>query len=263
MLRGGGTETVTAGQVFINTGARSTVPKIDGLEGTPFLDSTSVLELDAVPEHLVVLGGSYIALEFGQMFRRFGSRVTVVEQSPHLLGREDVDVSEEMAKILAEDGLEILTGAKAVQVVKSGAGITLTVQREGGKQTISGSHLLLAVGRTPNTDALGLDAAGVALDAHGFITVNEKLETNVPGIWALGDVKGGPAFTHISYDDYRIVEANLLKNGSRTTSDRPVPVHGLYRSAARPGRHDRGRGEEAGPVGSSRENPDDAGGACD
>ena len=222
-LRGGGTQSVTAAQIFINTGARSTVPKIDGLDQTPFLDSTSVMELDTVPEHLIILGGGYIALEFGQMFRRFGSRVMVIEQSDQLLGHEDKDVAEEMAKILGEDDLEILLSAKAVKVAKSGAGVTLTVATKTGEKTLTGSHLLVAVGRTPNTDALDLAAAGVQTDDHGYVKVNEKLETNVPGIYALGDVKGGPAFTHISYDDYRIVEANLLDHGSRTTSDRPVP----------------------------------------
>ena len=222
-LRGGGTQSVTAAQIFVNTGARPAVPKIDGLDQTPFLDSTSVMELDAVPEHLLILGGGYIALEFGQMFRRFGSRVSVIEQADQLLGHEDKDVAEEMAKILGEDGLEILLGAKAKKVSKSGMGITLTVETKTGEKTLTGSHLLVATGRTPNTDALDLAAAGVNTDDHGFIKVNEKLETTVPGIYALGDVKGGPAFTHISYDDYRIVEANLLQNGSRTTSDRPVP----------------------------------------
>ena len=222
-LRSGGLQAVTAPLVFINTGARPTVPPIDGLDGVKFLDSTSVMELGAVPEHLMILGGSYIALEFGQMFRRFGSRVTVVEQSAHLLGREDVDVAEEMQKILTEDGIEILTGTKAVKAAQSGGEITLTLQTPPGEKTVTGSHLLVAVGRTPNTDALGLDAAGVKADEHGFIQVNDTLETNVPGVYALGDVKGGPAFTHISYDDYRIVNANLLQGGHRRVSDRPVP----------------------------------------
>ena len=222
-LRAGGTRQVTAPQIFLNTGARPAVPKLDGLDQVEFLDSTSIMELGSVPEHLLILGGSYIALEFGQMFRRFGSRVTVVERSGQLLGREDADVAEEMAKILGEDGLEILTEAKAVKVSQAGTEITLTLQTKSGTKTLTGSHLLVAAGRTPNTDGLGLDAAGVARDDHGFIQVNETLETNVPGIYALGDVKGGPAFTHIAYDDYRIVAANLLGNGRRTTSDRPVP----------------------------------------
>ena len=219
----GGTRTLTAERIVINTGARSTVPKIEGLDGVPFLDSTSVMELDAVPEHLVILGGSYIALEFGQAFRRFGSRVTVVEQSPHLLGHEDPDVGDEMAKILKEDGLEILLGTKATRVAKTPNGLTLTVETPEGEKTLQGSHLLVAVGRTPNTDTLGLDAAGVKLDGHGNVQANERLETDAPGVYVIGDVKGGPAFTHVSYDDFRILEANLLHGGHRTTADRPVP----------------------------------------
>ena len=222
-LKSGGTSTLTAEQIFVNTGARPLAPKIDGLDDVPFLDSTSVMELDAVPAHLLILGGSYIALEFGQMFQRFGSRVTVIEQAAQLLGHEDPDVAEEMAKILREDGLEIHVGAKATRAAKTAEGIALTVETAGGKMEISGSHLLLAVGRTPNTDRLGLDAARVKTDDHGYIQTNERLETNVPGIWALGDVKGGPAFTHISYDDFRILEANLLNSGQRSTGDRPIP----------------------------------------
>ena len=223
-LNSGGTRTVTAAQVFINTGARPTVPKINGLDAVPCLDSTSVMELDSVPAHLVILGGSYIALEFGQMFRRFGSEVTVIEKSSHLLGHEDPDVAEEMTKILSEDGLKILLGAEAVRVEKTiNGGIALTVKTEGGEQSVTGTHLLAAVGRTPNTDVLNLEAAGVKTDDSGHIQVNERLETSTPGIWALGDVKGGPQFTHISYDDFRILKANLLHGGSRATTDRPVP----------------------------------------
>ncbi len=223
-LRDGGMQAVTAPLVFINTGARPTVPPIDGLDMVDFLDSTSVMELGAVPAHLVILGGSYIALEFGQMFRRFGSQVTIVEQASQILEREDPDVAQEMAKILMEDGIEILTGTKAVKAAKpEEGGVALTLETSMGVKTLTGSHLLVAVGRTPNTEALGLEAAGIMKDVHGFITVSDTLETNVPGVYALGDVKGGPAFTHISYDDYRIVEANLLKDGHRTVSDRPVP----------------------------------------
>lgn len=220
---GGAARTLTAPQIIINTGARPAVPKIDGLDGVPFLDSTSVMELDAVPDHLVILGGSYIALEFGQMFRRFGSRVTVVERSGHLLGHEDPDVAEEMAKILGEDGLELILSAEAQSVAKTPEGISLTVQTADGERTVSGSHLLVAVGRTPNTDALNLQSANVETDDSGHIRANARLETTAPGIWALGDVKGGPQFTHISYDDFRILEANLLHGGHRTTADRPTP----------------------------------------
>ena len=222
-LKNGGTRALTAPQIFINTGARPAVPQIDGLDTVPYLDSTSVMEMDAVPAHLVILGGSYIALEFGQMFRRFGSRVTVLEKSKHLLGHEDTDVASEMAKILGEDGLEILLGVEATRVAKTDGGVSLTVQTPDGEKTIAGSHLLVAVGRTPNTDRLNLEAAGVKTDTQGHLEVNERLETSTANIWALGDVKGGPQFTHISYDDYRILEANLLHSGHRTTTDRPIP----------------------------------------
>ena len=222
-LRDGGTQQVTAPQVFINTGARPAVPKIDGLDQTPYLDSTSVMELGAVPEHLMILGGSYIALEFGQMFRRFGSHVTIVEQADRLMEREDGDVSEAITKILTDDGIEILTSAKAAKAAKSEAGATLTLETKSGEKAITGSHLLVAAGRTPNTESLDLSAAGIDADDRGFIKVSDTLETNVPGIYAMGDVKGGPEFTHISYDDYRIIEANLLENGSRTTASRMVP----------------------------------------
>ena len=220
---GGLARTLTAAQIFLNTGARPTVPPIDGLDGVPYLDSTSIMELDTVPDHLVILGGSYIALEFGQMFRRFGSRVTVIEKSDHLLGHEDPDVAEEMAKILAEDGIEIHTGAQATRVSATPNGVSLTVKAGDGKRAVAGSHLLVAVGRTANTDALNLEAANIETDETGHIKTNERLETTAEGVWALGDVKGGPQFTHISYDDFRILRANLLQGGSRTTSDRPVP----------------------------------------
>lgn len=220
---GGGVRALAADQVFIDTGARPTVPKIEGLDSVPFFDSTSIMELDAVPDHLLILGGGYIALEFGQMFCRFGSRVTVIEQAEQLLGHEDPDVAEEMAKILREDGLEILTGAKATQAAKTAGSVSLTVTTAEGEQTITGTHLLAAIGRTPNTDSLALEVAGVKTDAHGYVETDERLETNVPGVYALGDVKGGPAFTHISYDDFRILQANLLHGGHRMTGDRPVP----------------------------------------
>ncbi len=222
-LRDGGVRTVMAEQVFINTGARPAVPKIDGLDQVEYLDSTSVMELDAAPEHLIILGGSYIALEFGQMFRRFGSEVTVIDQSERILEREDADVAEEVTKILTEDGLTIITEAKAISAEKSVAGITLTLETKSGEQQVNGSHLLLAVGRTPNTEGLDLPAAGINVGKQGFVEVSETLETNVPGVYALGDVKGGPQFTHIAYDDFRIVRANLLEHGSRTTAGRMVP----------------------------------------
>jgi pyruvate/2-oxoglutarate dehydrogenase complex dihydrolipoamide dehydrogenase (E3) component len=211
-------------RIFINTGTRASIPRIEGLDGVSWLDSTSIMELDVVPEHLLILGGGYVGLEFGQMFRRFGSGVTVVEAGPRLMEHEDPDVAEETQKILQEDGIEFLLGTKALRVAsESGGRIQLTLQTPGGERKVSGSHLLLAVGRTPNTDMLDLDKAGVATNERGYVKVNDRLETNVPDIYAMGDVNGGPAFTHISYDDFRVLKANLLEGGSRTTADRPVP----------------------------------------
>jgi pyruvate/2-oxoglutarate dehydrogenase complex dihydrolipoamide dehydrogenase (E3) component len=182
------------------------------------------MELDVLPEHLLVLGGGYIGLEFGQMFRRFGSAVTVVQRGKQLLAREDPDVGEEVAKILREDGIEVLLETQAVRVAKDGGGsIQLTVSGPAGEQNLRGSHLLVAAGRVPNTESLNLSAAGITTDTRGNIPVNDRLETNVPGIYALGDVKGGPAFTHISYDDFRVIKTNLLDGGRATTNGRLVP----------------------------------------
>src|SRR5262245_44185039 len=222
-LNGGGAALLTAPTIVLNTGARPTRPDLPGLDGVPFLDSTSVMELAQVPEHLLVLGGGYIGLEFGQMFRRFGSRVTVVQRGPALLAREDPDVAEEVAKILREDGIEVLLDTQAERVEKAGGGVRLGVRGPGGVKALEGSHLLVAVGRTPNSDRLNLPAAGVKADSRGFVPVDERLRTNVPGIYAVGDLKGGPAFTHISYDDYRILKTNLLDGGDATTAGRLVP----------------------------------------
>lgn len=216
--------TITGGKFFINTGEKDVVPPLPGLDAVPYLDHAKIEELDQVPEHLLILGGGYIALEFGQMFRRFGSRVSIVEKSERLLAHEDQDVSEAMEQILREDGIEVLVGTKALQAGQDGTQVTLTVQpAEGGSRTLAGSHLLVAIGRAPNTEGLGLERAGVETDEQGHIKTNGKLETNVANIWAMGDVKGGPAFTHISYDDYRILQANLLHGGHRSVEDRPVP----------------------------------------
>jgi pyruvate/2-oxoglutarate dehydrogenase complex dihydrolipoamide dehydrogenase (E3) component len=222
-LKAGGARTLTADAVFINTGCRPTRPKLPGLDGVPSLDSTSIMELTVLPEHLLILGGGYIGLEFGQMFRRFGSAVTVVQRGPQLLAREDADVADEVKKILHEDGVEILLDTEALGVRAAGRGVELQLRGPAGERTVAGSHLLLAVGRVPNTDRLNLAAAGVKMDAHGYIPVNEKLETNAAGVFALGDVHGGPAFTHISYDDYRIIRNNLLRGRQSTTKDRLVP----------------------------------------
>ena len=223
-LQSGGTRHLTADTIFINTGGRPEGPPLPGLESVPVLDSTSIMELDVLPNHLLVLGGGYIGLEFGQMFRRFGSAVTVVQRGKQLLAREDADVAEEVAKILREDGMEVLLETQAVRVATNGGGtIRLTVSGPAGERTLSGSHLLVAAGRVSNTEALNLSAAGITTDKRGNIPVNDRLETNVPGIYALGDVKGGPAFTHISYDDFRIIKTNLLDGGTATTTGRLVP----------------------------------------
>jgi len=222
-LKEGGERQLTAEKIFINAGARPSVPAIDGLKDVPFLDSTSIMELNAVPDHLLVLGGGYVGLEFGQMFRRFGSRVTIVNSAKQLLTREDSDVADEVAAILKQDGIEVLLNAKAERVTKKGGQIHLTVRTGGESRTLDGSHLLVATGRIPNTDSLNLPAAGVATEKRGFIKVNGRLETSKEGIFALGDINGGPAFTHISYDDFRILRTNLIESGSATTDGRLVP----------------------------------------
>ncbi|HZD46540.1 MAG TPA: mercuric reductase [Acidobacteriaceae bacterium] len=224
-LKVGGERRMTADTIVIDTGESPTVPKIGGLAGVPYLDNVSLMEVDAVPEHLLILGGGYEAVEFGQMFRRFGSEVTLIERGKHLLGHEDVEISEAVETILREDGVTIETGAKAARV--DGEPGAITVHLEHGK-SISGSHLFIAVGRSPNTKELHLDAAGVEKDEHGYVKVDEELRTNVPGIYAVGDVKGGPAFTHVSYDDYRILRDNLITGkGGRKTTDR-MTVYVVY-----------------------------------
>jgi pyruvate/2-oxoglutarate dehydrogenase complex dihydrolipoamide dehydrogenase (E3) component len=220
---GGGTRTLAADSIFINTGARPARPRITGLDSVRALDSTSIMELQVIPEHLLVLGGGYVGLEFGQMFHRFGSAVTVVQHGKQLLGREDPDVAAEVYKLLETDGLEILLETEAVGVHVSASGVGLDLRGPTGERTIIGSHLLLAVGRVPNSGQLNLAAAGVNVDAHGFIPVDDRLQTNASGIYALGDIKGGPAFTHISYDDHRIIRNNLLRGGQSSTKDRLVP----------------------------------------
>jgi pyruvate/2-oxoglutarate dehydrogenase complex dihydrolipoamide dehydrogenase (E3) component len=229
-LKSGGERRMTAETIVINTGDHPTVPKLEGISNAPFLDNVSLMELGAVPEHLLILGGGYEAVEFGQMFRRFGSEVSLIERGKHVLSREDSDISEAIEAVLREDGLTIETGAKAVRV-EGGRGF-VTVHLESGK-SISGSHLFVAVGRSPNTKELDLEAAGVQTDGKGYIKVDDELRTNVPGIYAVGDVKGGPAFTHVSYDDYRILRDNLILNtvsggkGKRKTSDRTT-VYVVY-----------------------------------
>jgi pyruvate/2-oxoglutarate dehydrogenase complex dihydrolipoamide dehydrogenase (E3) component len=214
---------MSADRIFINAGCRPAVASIDGLEKVPYLDSTSIMELDAVPEHLLVLGGGSVGLEFGQLFRRLGSRVTIIQSGAQLLHDEDTDIASAVLNILREDGIDVLLDTKATSVARSQTGIQLNVASAGSSLTMEGSHLLVATGRVPNFEALNLPAAGIEIDAHGFIKVNPKLETNVPDIYALGDIKGGPQFTHISYDDFRIIRTNLLKNGNASTEGRMVP----------------------------------------
>ena len=213
-----------AGLFYVNTGAKTFIPKIEGLADIAYLTSTTILDLVEVPEHLLVIGGNYIGLEFGQMFSRFGSKVTVVEKSGRIVSREDEDVSAELTKILELEKINILTNAVTTRLKqKKGGKITATLKVGDKEEKIKCSHVLIAVGRTPQTGTLGLDKTGVKTDERGNIPVNDKLETNVKGIYALGDVKGGPAFTHISYNDYTIVYRNLIEKEKLTIKNRPVP----------------------------------------
>jgi pyruvate/2-oxoglutarate dehydrogenase complex dihydrolipoamide dehydrogenase (E3) component len=223
-LNAGGSKALSAPLIVIDTGARPARPALDGLETIQALDSSSIMELDAVPEHLLVLGGGYIGLEFGQLFRRFGSRVTVIQRDKQLLAREDPDVAQALTQILQEDGLDVLLATEARRVRSLADGrVELIVRTVDGERSVVGSHLLLASGRVPNIERLNLNAAGIAADNRGFVRVNERLQTNVPGVYAVGDVNGGPAFTHISYDDFRVLKANLLGGGHSVTADRLVP----------------------------------------
>ncbi len=218
-------ETIEAPKVFLNVGGRAVAPDMPGLAGIDYLTNVSILELDALPEHLVIIGGSYIALEFAQMYRRFGADVTVIERGPRLIAQEDEDVSAAVKEILEGEGITIHLGADDIRF--SGQGKSFAVRPRAGAPEIAGSHLLMAVGRRPNTDDLGLDKAGVATDGRGYITVDDQLRTNVPGIWAMGDCNGRGAFTHTSYNDFEIVAANLLDNDPRRVSDR-IPTYALY-----------------------------------
>ena len=222
-LRDGGEKEFSADRVFINAGTRASVPKLDGLNSVPFLDNVSVMELDSVPQHLLVLGGGYIGLEFGQLFRRFGSEVTIIQSAASLLTREDPDVAEEVAKILREDGLRIVLNAKATRAERAGSNVRIQIEGAEGVTSLDGSHLLVATGRVPNSDGLNLQVAGIATDERGFIRVNERLETSIAGVYALGDIKGGPAFTHIAYDDFRIIRSNVMEKKNTSTKDRQVP----------------------------------------
>jgi pyruvate/2-oxoglutarate dehydrogenase complex dihydrolipoamide dehydrogenase (E3) component len=222
-----GDELLAAPRIFVNVGGRASVPDIPGVHDVPFLNNRSILELDRLPEHLVVVGGSYVGLEFAQMYRRFGAEVTVVEKSPHLIAREDEEISEAIREILTDEGIKVRTSAECIGLAPHDEGIEVGVNCQEGEPTSIGSHVLLAVGRRPNTDDLGLEAAGIETDTRGNIKVDDGLATNVPGIWALGDCNGRGAFTHTAYNDFEIIAANLLDGESRRVSDR-VPGYALY-----------------------------------
>jgi pyruvate/2-oxoglutarate dehydrogenase complex dihydrolipoamide dehydrogenase (E3) component len=222
-----GDEELTAPRIFINVGGRAHVPDMPGIKDVSYLTNTSMLALEQVPKHLVIVGGSYVGLEFAQMYRRFGAEVTVVEKSPRLIAREDEDVSESIKDIFVREGIAVRTAAECITLARHERGVSVGVDCVEGEAAIVGSHVLLAVGRRPNTDDLGLDKAGVITDANGYITVDENLGTNVPGIWALGDCNGRGAFTHTAYNDFELVAANLLDGVSRRLSDR-VQAYALY-----------------------------------
>jgi len=218
-----GAEVFESEKIFINTGTRPAIPQILGLETVPFLTNATIMELQAVPEHLLVLGGGYIGLEFGQMFRRFGSRVTIIHNGERILPREDSDIVSALQTALEAEGIVLRTNVETKRAENRSGAIALTLESGGRSETLQGSHLLVATGRKPNTDDLGLEAAGVLTGSRGYIKVNGRLETNVPGIWALGDVKGGPAFTHISYNDYQIAYANIIEGKNLTIENRYLP----------------------------------------
>jgi pyruvate/2-oxoglutarate dehydrogenase complex dihydrolipoamide dehydrogenase (E3) component len=222
-LNDGGTRVLTGDRVFLNVGTHAAIPSVPGLEAARPLTNIEALELDYLPPHLIVLGGGYVGLELGQAYRRFGSRVTVVEHGPQLMGREDPDVSDEMQRILGDEDLRCVVGAETPHVHgRSGKEVTLVVRTSAGEQRIEGSDILVATGRTPNTAGIGLEEAGVELDARGYIRVNERLETSAPDVWAMGECAGSPQFTHVSHDDFRIIRDNLA-GAQRSTRDRLVP----------------------------------------
>jgi pyruvate/2-oxoglutarate dehydrogenase complex dihydrolipoamide dehydrogenase (E3) component len=218
---------LTADRIFINVGARAAIPPIPGLDRVPYLTNSSMMDVDFLLPHLIILGGSYVGLEFAQMYRRFGSEVTVIERAPHLIPREDEDVSQAIADFLKEEGIDVRLDSKVVGVDKEGTAIAVKVESAGKVSQVLGTHVLVALGRRPNTDDLGLDKAGIATDARSYIQVDDQLRTNVPGIWAMGDCNGRGAFTHTSWNDFEIVAANLLDNDQRRVSDR-ITAYALY-----------------------------------
>ena len=221
-------ETLTGDKIFINTGTRPRIIPIPGLDQVEVLTNRNIMDLKEVPAHLIALGGNYLGLEFGQMFRRLGSEVSVIELSDQVIPREDPEVSESLKEALEAEGMRFHLGAKTTKVAKTKDGLEVAIEKkDGSTETLKGSHLLMSIGQVPNSDDLGLDKAGVATDKAGFIQHNGKLETNVPGIWVLGDVKGGPAFTHVSYDDYLVIFDNLVNGKDRTIDNRMVP-YALY-----------------------------------
>lgn len=222
-----GNQRLTAEKIFLDVGGRALVPDLPGVHDIPYLNNSSMMEVNFLPPHLIIVGGSYIGLEFGQMFRRFGSQVTIIEMAPRLIKREDPDVSEAVKEIFENEGIEIRLNAKCISFRKQRDQIAAGVDCKEGAPEVIGSHVLLAVGRRPNTDDLGLEKAGVAVDKHGYIMVDDQLRTSTPGIWAIGDCNGKGAFTHTSYNDYEIVAANLLDNDPRRVSDR-IATYGLF-----------------------------------
>ena len=220
-------DVLEASQIFLNVGGRALVPPIPGLTGAPYLTNSSMMELDTLPEHLVIIGGSYIGLEFGQMYRRFGAEVTVIENGPRLIAREDEDVTQGVHDILKREGVRVELAADCMAVEKRGDRVVVKLDCAGGARQVTGTHLLVAVGRVPNTGDLGLDRAGVKVDARGYIVVDDELRTTVPGIWAIGDCNGRGAFTHTSYNDYEIIAANLLDGERRSINDR-ITAYGLF-----------------------------------
>lgn len=222
-----GSTRMTADHIFINVGGRASTPPLEGLNDIPYLTNSSMMAVDFLPKHLIIIGGSYIGLEFGQMYRRFGSEVTIIEMGPRLIGREDEDVSNAIHEIIEREGINVRLNAECIGFSKQGDNVVARVNCDAGAPEVSGSHLLLAVGRRPNTDDLGLEKAGIAVDGRGYIRVDDQLRTNVPGVWAMGDCNGQGAFTHTSYNDFEIVAANLLDNDPRRVSDR-IPAYGLY-----------------------------------
>jgi len=216
-----------ADRIFINVGGRASIPPISGLDQVPYFTNSSMMDIDFLPPHLIILGGSYIGLEFAQVYRRFGSEVTVIELAPRLIAREDEDVSRAVADFLKEEGIDVRVGSKVVGVERQGNSIAVKVESAGKISEIVGTHMLVAIGRRPNTDDLGLDKAGIATDSHGYIQVDDQLRTSVPGIWAMGDCNGRGAFTHTSWNDFEIVAANILDNEQRRVSDR-VTAYALY-----------------------------------